>query len=104
MGHAAILVTFRSGADLARVKAAARRAGLTDRAWCRQALLRACGEPSRSDGAALSDEAMAAVEALMSLGMTEGKARARARAALSEDRSMDASAIVARAFRQENGK
>ena len=95
-----ILVTL-STEGLQRVKAAANAAGMTDRGWCRCALLNAASNPGPSPGVStLSAEADAAMLALIDLGVPEATAKARCQMIAREQPKLDAAGLIAAALRR----
>ena len=96
----AILITFNDPAQLAAIKASAKRAGMTDRGWARQILLSAAGL-GQSLTVTPNGEEADAIAALVGIGMDEAIAGARVAAASRKYPELNADQLVAQAF-QEN--
>lgn len=96
-----ILITFKEPDQLAAIKAAAKRAGMTDRGWCRQILLAAAGMGQPSD-LIITGEDVDAVAGLVGLGMDEDISRARVAAVVRKfGPELNTAQIIAQTFKEK---
>ena len=118
----AILVELIDETERARVKQAARACGISQKAFCRQAILQAAATVTGQADDVLvllgqirdavcpeanprpSSESQAAAEALVQMGMPRGEAVRRARAIALAQPDLDAAGIVKGALRDREGK